>query len=57
MQVDVYPPLGPFLINMTRENLLDTKITNDKNKFPTLEFWEARNESARFEQIKNFVFD
>ena len=26
MQVDVYPPLSPFLINMTRENLLDTKI-------------------------------
>ena len=40
----MYPPLGPFLINMTRENLLDTKITNDKNKFPTLEFWEARDE-------------
>ena len=30
---------------------------NDKNKFRTLEFWEARNESERFEQIKNFVFD
>ena len=26
MQVDVYPPLSPFPINMTRENLLDTKI-------------------------------
>ena len=26
MQVDVYPPLSPFLIKMTRENLLDTKI-------------------------------
>ena len=53
----MYPPLGPFLINMTRENLLDTKITIDKTKFPTLEFWEARHESERFEQIKNFVFD
>ena len=28
-----------------------------KNKFRTLEFWEARNESERFEKIKNFVFD
>ena len=26
VQVDVYPPLSPFLINMTRENLLDTLI-------------------------------
>ena len=26
VEVDVYPPLSPLLINMTRENLLGTKI-------------------------------
>ena len=26
VQVDVHPPLSPLLINMTRENLLDTQI-------------------------------
>ena len=26
MEVDVYPPLSPLLINMTRENLLGTQI-------------------------------
>ena len=26
MEVDVYPPLSPPLINMTRENLLGTQI-------------------------------
>ena len=24
--IDVYPPLSPFLINMTRENLLGAQI-------------------------------
>ena len=26
VQVDMYPPLSPFLMNMTRENLLGTQI-------------------------------
>ena len=26
VEVDVYPPLSPLLINMTRENLLGTQI-------------------------------
>ena len=26
VQADVYPPLSPFLINMTRENFLGTQI-------------------------------
>ena len=27
VQVDVYPPLSPLLINMTRENLLGTQLS------------------------------
>ena len=27
VQVDVYPPLSPLLINMTRENLLGVQIS------------------------------
>ena len=26
VQVDMYPPLSPFFMNMTRENLSDTQI-------------------------------
>ena len=29
VQVDVYPPLSPLLINMTRENLSDTGQVKD----------------------------
>ena len=29
VEVDVYPPLSPLLINMTRENFLGTQILSE----------------------------